>query len=177
MATKSKTTKAKVTTTAKAKTAAANKAITTPAAEGKSPTMHADATPASSVAAAAVTPPNGHVGDGTPAAEVADRSADVEADESVVHEKEFVLGPGDYSKANGYNHDANKSATRQYMIAAGLRPVGDVEHVSTCTHLDGKSKVLKYRVTAVPAHLATDPDVAHAKVIQGTGDTSQTGAE
>jgi hypothetical protein len=116
------------------------------------------------------------VADGTPAEEVADRSADVEVDESTEHVKEFVLGPGNYSEANGYNHDANKSATRQYMISAGLRPVGDVKHVSTKTHADGKSKVLKYSVTAVPAHLATDPEVAHAEVIQGTGDTSQTDA-
>jgi hypothetical protein len=172
MPTKSKTTKAK--------TAAANKAIATPADEGKSPTMNADQADGSTTEGAVAT---AHVSEGTPAEEVADRSADVEADVSVVHEKEFVLGPGNYSAANGYNHDANKSATRQYMIAAGLRPVGDVEHVSTRTHLDGKSKVLKYRVTAVPAHLATDPDVAHAEVVQGTGDTSiqpdtsQTGAE
>ena len=157
--------------TAKAKTAAANKAIATPADEGKSPTMHADATPDTAPAA------NDHVADGTPAEEVAGRSADVEVDESVEHVKEFVLGPGDYSERNGYNHDANKSATRQYMISQGLRPVGDVKHVSTKTHPDGKSKVLKYSVTAVPAHLATDPDVAHARVIQGTGDTTETGTE
>ena len=116
------------------------------------------------------------VADGTPAQEVADRSADVDVDASTEHVKEFVLGPGNYSEANGYNHDANKSATRQYMISAGLRPVGDVKHVSTKTHADGKSKVLKYTVTAIPAHLATDPEVAHAEVIQGTGDTSQTDA-
>ena len=144
----------------KIKTAKADKTVT-PEAEVVTPE------------AEVVTP---EASDGTPAEEVAERSADVDADESTEHVKEFVLGPGNYTEANGYNHDANKSATRQYMISAGLRPVGDVEHVSTRTHADGKSKILKYKVTAIPAHLASAPEVAHAEVIQGTGDTSTTDA-
>ena len=66
--------------------------------------------------------------------------------------KEFVLGPGDYSERSGYSHDANKATVRQDAIAHGLRPVGDVRHLGTATHADGKSQVLRYSVTAVPAH-------------------------
>lgn len=98
--------------------------------------------------------------------EVAARSADVEAVDTEVHRKEFVQGPGDYSKGSGFSHEANIAGVRQYLINSGLRPVGDVKHVSTRTHEDGISKVLAYEVEAVPAHLAESYEVAHAEVIQ-----------
>ena len=107
-----------------------------------------------------------HVSDAKPATEVAARSADVDEVKTETHRKEFVHGPGDYSKGSGFSHEANIAGVRQYLINSGLRPVGDVKHVSTKTHEDGISKVLAYEVEAVPAHLAEAYEVAHAEVIQ-----------
>lgn len=111
-------------------------------------------------------PVTAHVADADPATEVAGRSADVDEVKTETHRKEFVHGPGKYTVANGFSHEANIAAVRQYLINTGLRPVGDVEHVSTRTHEDGVSKVLAYEVEAVPAHLAEAYEVAHAHVIQ-----------
>lgn len=90
--------------------------------------------------------------------EVAARSADME-EASDKHRKVFVLGPdpvGDnvknpYTEGRGYDHDANKIATRQGAINAGLWPTGDVEFVSGKKHPDGESWVLSYDVPVVPA--------------------------
>lgn len=110
-----------------------------------------------------------NVTEADPDTEVAARSADVDEVETEVHRKEFVHGPGVYTVAAGFSHEANYAAVRQYLINQGLRPVGDVRHVSTKTHADGVSKVLAYEVEAVPAHLAEAYEVAHAEVIQGEG--------
>lgn len=107
-----------------------------------------------------------HVSDAEPNTEVAARSADVDEVKTEVHRKEFVHGPGSYRVKDGFSHEANIAAVRQYLINSGLRPVGDVEHVSTTTHEDGISKVLAYEVEAVPAHLGEAYEVAHAHVIQ-----------
>lgn len=101
----------------------------------------------------------------TTAEEVDARSADQDHP-TTTHRKEFVHGPGVYTKASGFSHEANIAATRQYLINSGLRPVGDVEHVSTKTHEDGVSKVLAYEVEAIPADEAEAYAVAHAEVIQ-----------
>lgn len=107
-----------------------------------------------------------HVADAEADTEVAARSADVDEVKAEKHRKEFVHGPGKYTVASGFSHEANIAATRQYLINQGLRPVGDVEHVSTRKHEDGVSVVLAYEVEAVPAHLAEAYEVAHAHVIQ-----------
>lgn len=84
---------------------------------------------------------------------VAQRSADVAEDSSDEHVKVFVLPPGPKpTKANGFSHEANFAATRQYAISQGLRPTGDVRHVSTKPFgPGGKSWALTYAVPAVPA--------------------------
>lgn len=103
--------------------------------------------------------------------EVAARSADT-VKPSDHFTKVFVLGPGTYTAAVGFDHDPNKAATRQYAIDAGLWPTADVEHVSTKTHDDGVSKVLTYRVAVAPAHLV-GPESPHPEVVGevGTRDT------
>jgi hypothetical protein len=124
-----------------------------------------------------------HVSDATADTESAARAADVDEVSTSTHRKEFVHGPGVYTEAGGFSHEANIAATRQGIINAGLRPVTDVKHVSTKTHEDGISKVLAYEAEVIPAHLAvvkdSDPEaearddaivvsyeVAHPEVIQ-----------
>lgn len=107
-----------------------------------------------------------HVGDADADTEVAARSADVDEVKTETHRKEFVHGPGVYTVASGFSHEANIAAVRQYLINSGLRPVTEVKHVSTTKHPDGVSKVLAYEVEAVPAHLAEAYEVAHPHVIQ-----------
>lgn len=107
-----------------------------------------------------------HVSEASADTETAARSADVDEVSTETHRKEFVHGPGVYTVASGFSHEANIAAVRQYLINSGLRPVGDVKHVSTRTHDDGVSKVLAYEVEAIPAHLAEAYEVAHPHVIQ-----------
>lgn len=132
----------------------------------KTEQVQAEAADDSSKDDAAKAPVTAHVSDAEADTEVAARSADVDEVKTEVHRKEFVHGPGKYTVASGFSHEANIAAVRQYLINSGLRPVGEVEHVSTKTHEDGISKVLAYEVEAVPAHLAEAYEVAHAKVIQ-----------
>jgi hypothetical protein len=88
----------------------------------------------------------------TPDEVVAARSADVSAKSSSDHIKVFVLPPGPKPiESNGYDHEANKAATLQYMLSLGLRPTGEVEHVSTKQHANGVSWELTYKVPAQPA--------------------------
>lgn len=87
---------------------------------------------------------------------VASRSADIDTEEAKdgEHVKIFVLPPGPKpTEANGFNHEANFAAVRQYMLSQGLRPTGDVRHVSTKPHLGNEARgwALKYAVPAVPA--------------------------
>lgn len=84
---------------------------------------------------------------------VAERSADTDELATDEHVKVFVLPPGPKpTEANGYAHEANMAATRQYMISQGLRPTGDVRHVSTKAFgPGGKSWAITYAVPAVPA--------------------------
>lgn len=89
--------------------------------------------------------------------EVAARSADMD-DPSTTHEKQFVLGPSPlggsrnpYTEANGYDHEPNKAATRQYAIDHGLWPTEDVAFKSAKRHPDGESWILTYTVAVIPA--------------------------
>jgi len=102
---------------------------------------------------------------GKPDVEIAARSADVEDHESTRHVKIFVLAPGIFD-GRRFDHDANFAATRQYMISQGLRPVGDVVFNGKSVNVDGVSINLVYSVEATPAVVATDPEVAHAEVVQ-----------
>ena len=96
---------------------------------------------------------------GVPAdVEIASRSADMSSP-SDTHEKVFVLGPGignpsknPYTEANGYDHEPNKAATRQYAIDGGMWPTGDVAFKSAKRHPDGASWILTYTVPVIPAH-------------------------
>lgn len=96
---------------------------------------------------------------------IARRSADIHTEEAKgdEHVKVFVLPPGvKPTEANGYDHDANKAATRQYAISQGMRPIGDVRLVSIKQHANGISWVLTY---AVPVAVAerSGPEI----VLQG----------
>lgn len=84
---------------------------------------------------------------------VAARSADTDEISTDEHVKVFVLPPGDKpTEANGFSHEANYAAVRQYAMSQGLRPTGDVRHVSTKPYGPGKlSWAITYAVTAVPA--------------------------
>ncbi|UYL87138.1 hypothetical protein QEH40_gp17 [Microbacterium phage OscarSo] len=94
--------------------------------------------------------------------EVAARSADMDSP-STTHEKIFVLGPGignpsknPYTEANGYDHEPNKAAARQYAIDSGMWPVAPVEFKSAKRHPDGVSWILTYTVEVIPAHDAAE---------------------
>lgn len=94
--------------------------------------------------------------------EVASRSADMDSP-STTHEKTFVLGPNPvdnsknpYTEANGYDHEPNKLATRQYAIDSGLWPTAGVEFKSAKRHPDGASWILTYTVPVIPANDAPE---------------------
>lgn len=109
---------------------------------------------------------------------VALKSADVHAESSERHVKVFVLPPGPKpTPQNGYDHEANKAAVIQYMISQGLRPTGDVRHVSTKQHDNGVSWVLTYDVAAIPtasAAGASGPDIVLGS--DGEAPTATSGA-
>lgn len=96
---------------------------------------------------------------------VAARSADVDETETDEHVKIFVLPPGpNPTKGEGHDHEPNYAAVRQYMISQGLRPTGDVYHVSTKScGPGGLSWALTYAVPAVPAERF---DFTEVRVIQ-----------
>lgn len=94
--------------------------------------------------------------------EVASRSADMDSP-STTHEKTFVLGPNPvdnsrnpYTEANGYDHEPNKLATRQYAIDHGLWPTAGVAFKSAKRHPDGESWILTYTVDVIPANDAPE---------------------
>lgn len=108
---------------------------------------------------------------------VARKSADVHTDSANEHRKEFVLPPGPKpTPANGYSHEANEAATLQYLINQGMRPTGDVRHVSTKQHKNGVSWVLTYAVAAVPAFDAEPPAVDPIYVVQ-PGESAEVNTE
>lgn len=91
--------------------------------------------------------------------EIAARSADMDTP-STTHEKVFVLGPNSvltgknpYTEGNGYDHEPNKAATRQYAIDQGLWPTGEAAFKSAKKHPDGESWILTYTVPVIPAHV------------------------
>lgn len=107
--------------------------------------------------------------------EIAARSADMDSP-SAVHEKVFVLGPNPvenshnpYTEANGFDHEPNKGATRQFAIDQGLWPTGEVTHKSTKRHPDGRSWVLAYTVPVIPANDAPDGSQS-PRVVAADGD-------
>lgn len=107
--------------------------------------------------------------------EVAKRSQDVEAEATDTHEKVFVLLKRDYEPNPDKEdlHNRNIAATRQYMIHQGLRPEEDGSFVGEEDNEDGESVNLTYAVRAVPAVVATDPEVSHAEAIPGDADTTE----
>lgn len=117
--------------------------------------------------------------------EVGARSADMD-EPSTEHLKVFVLGPNPiapkanpYTEKNGYDHEPNKVATRQYAISQGLWPTGDVRFVSAKRHPDGVSWVLTYGVEVVPAHDVPDgsrhPEVVGEAKIETDDEGQPTG--
>tara|TARA_R100000664_G_scaffold26315_1_gene36478 strand:+ start:889 stop:1380 length:492 start_codon:yes stop_codon:yes gene_type:complete len=107
--------------------------------------------------------------------EVAARSVDMQSP-STTHEKDFVLGPGSvdnsrnpYTEANGFDHEPNKAATRQYAIDAGMWPTGEAAFKRAKRHPDGESWVLTYAVPVIPAHDAAG-DAPTPRVVAADGD-------
>jgi hypothetical protein len=102
---------------------------------------------------------------GQVAVEVAERSQDVPSGRSRNHRKVFrvFVGGGAPFDAEGFDHAANRIATRQYMTSHGLRPVGEVELVSAEPY-DENNVDLVYQVEAVPAAVAVEPATAHVVV-------------
>lgn len=95
---------------------------------------------------------------------IARRSADIHAEKAKKgeHVKVFVLPPGPKpTPSNGYDHEANKAATRQYAISQGMRPTGGVRHVSTAQHRNGVSWVLTYAVPVAVAERIGEPSEPH----------------
>lgn len=96
---------------------------------------------------------------------IARRSADIHTDEASgnEHVKIFVLGTAENpTKIDGFDHEPNKAATRQYAISQGMRPVGDVRLVSSRKNKAGFGWDLKYAVeVAVDERLgeASGPDI------------------
>jgi hypothetical protein len=104
----------------------------------------------------------------TDAQVVALRSQDVTAEATTEHRKVFVLPPGPKpTEANGFDHSANKAATRQYAISQGLRPTSDdVRLISTKPFGPGDlSWALTYGVQCEPAESAAYPDPGGAYVV------------
>lgn len=107
--------------------------------------------------------------------EIAARSADMDSP-STTHEKTFVLGPNPYAtgrnpytEGNGYDHEPNKAATRQYAIDQGLWPTGEAAFKSAKKHPDGESWILTYTVPVVPAH-DVEGGSQHPTVVAADGD-------
>lgn len=100
--------------------------------------------------------------------EVAQRSADQHRAKSDEHVKDFVVGPMSRTEPardfGSFDHAANIDATRQYMIASGLRPVGDVVFEGWHNHPDGISRIARYVVKAVPAAVAEGDEVEHPAI-------------
>lgn len=115
---------------------------------------------------------------------IARRSADISADEATnnEHVKVFVLPPGAKpTVANGYAHEANYAATRQYAISQGLRPTGDVRLVSIKQHGPGtgneRSWALTYAVAVKPVERVNDwlDLVDPARAVVTDNETDETG--
>lgn len=96
--------------------------------------------------------------------EIAKRSQDVHVEATDTHLKVFVLLKRQYSN-DADVHEANILATRQYLINQGLRPVEHGSFVGAEDNEDGESVNLTYAVKVEAAHVATDPEVKHAPVI------------
>lgn len=105
---------------------------------------------------------------------IAIRSADIDEPKADEHVKVFVLPPGPKpTEELGFDHSANKAATRQYALNHGLRPVGDVRHVSTKKHNGGPAWALTYAVAVVPAErFEYEPE---ADIVTGGEETHITG--
>lgn len=112
---------------------------------------------------------------------IARRSADIDAKTAKggEHVKIFVLPPGPKpTEENGYSHEANKAATRQYAISQGMRPVGEVRLVSIEQHENGISWNLTYAVrVAVEGRIteASETDIVLAGKAEATATTAGNG--
>jgi hypothetical protein len=90
---------------------------------------------------------------------VAAKSADVHEESSDRHVKVFVIASMlEPTEANGYSHEANMAAVRQYMLDAGLHPTSDVVLDSIEKNAAGGNVWdVTYSVPAKPAG-DTDPE-------------------
>lgn len=103
--------------------------------------------------------------------EIAKRSQDVHVEATDTHRKGFVVTKQSWTEnsdeGNAVRHERNITATRQYLMQQGLRPVEDGRFVEAEDHQDGLSVILWYEVkvrAAVVADGEEEPEVAHAHV-------------
>lgn len=86
---------------------------------------------------------------------IALKTADTDKDSSDSFVKVYVIPAGPKpTEENGFSHEANKAATRQFAILSGLRPTGDVSLSSTKEQKRGDLSVgweLTYTVPVQPA--------------------------
>lgn len=101
------------------------------------------------------TPKDGTDKDLTDAEFIALKTADTDKTESDSFVKVFVIPAGPKpTEGNGFSHEANKAATRQFAILSGLRPTGEVSLDSTTEQKRGDLSVgweLTYSVPVQPA--------------------------
>lgn len=106
---------------------------------------------------------------GQSSVEVAERSADVTKSATKQHRKVFRIFTAGFDFVESeFDHLPNFTATRQYMLDHGLRPLGDVSFVGAEKY-DDKNTDLTYQVEAMPAAVASSeehPDQAHVVVPQ-----------
>ncbi|MGL4176101.1 MAG: hypothetical protein ACRCSN_08475 [Dermatophilaceae bacterium] len=102
---------------------------------------------------------------------IAQRSSDIDADRAPrnQHLKVIVYPPGpEPTEENGYSHEADFAAVRQYMTSQGLRPTGDVRVKSIKPYgPGGLSWAVTYAVNAQSAEVAGDEEVS---VVTGNED-------
>lgn len=96
---------------------------------------------------------------GQPNVEVAERSADVSKASTKLHRKVFRVFVGRGGTIDeSFDHQPNFTATRQYMIDHGLRPLGDVSFVGQEPY-DDRNIDLTYQVEAIPAAIDSTADI------------------
>lgn len=87
---------------------------------------------------------------------IALKTADTDEDSTNEFTKVFVLpAMPKPEESNGFSHEANKAATRQFAMLSGLRPTGDVTLSSTTEQKRGDLSIgweLTYTVPVQPAN-------------------------
>lgn len=115
---------------------------------------------------------------------IALKTTDTDKDSSDSFVKVFVLSAGpEPTESNGFSHEANKAATRQFALQSGLRPTGEVALSSTTEQKRGDLSIgweltytvpvqpaSKYDVQTEPVHVLAPGESAPANTDQAADD-------